>query len=69
MKEPKNLMSGLLEEISRNRELQQMYAEIGTAGIFGLNILRQKIAYAERAIASGDITEMISAYTQLQESK
>lgn len=69
MEETKNLMTGLLEEMNRNRELQQMYAEIGMPGMFGLAILKRLHSRAELAIATGDVIEMVAVFQEMKESK
>lgn len=67
-KSNKNLMTSLLEEISRNRELLKEYESI-PVGQFGAYIIRTNIDNAEKAIASGDLTGMIVAYEQLKDSQ
>jgi len=61
-----NLIEGIQEELKRCRELKAVYESIGPAGAFGLSVVNQSIIRAEKAVASGDVTEMLCAYRNLQ---
>jgi hypothetical protein len=63
-----NLISGLMDEITRNREILREYEAIGAAGIFGATILRYSIVKAEQAIRDGDTVGMLYAYNDLKET-
>lgn len=64
-----NLMEGLLKELNRNREYLQRYKEIGSSGVFGAAIIQDKIDKAEKAIAKGDVVEMLVCYNELQKTE
>lgn len=61
-----NLMDGLFEEMNRCRELAKVYESIGPAGAFGRAMILQDISRAEKAIASGDVVQMVEAYKALE---
>lgn len=52
-------------EQERVRDLLPMYDAIPT-GIFAATMMRQSLAMAEQAAASGDIVAMIAAYKDLK---
>ena len=66
-------MSSLAEELpkeqARVREMLGYYKEIGPIGAFGATMIELSLQKADRAIISGDITQMITAYKELQEIK
>jgi hypothetical protein len=62
----RNLVEGLLDEMNRCRELVKQYGEIGPAGAFGRAAIEQDIKNAEKALAGGDVVEMIQAFKALQ---
>ena len=63
-----NLMSGLLSEMNRVRELITEYKSLPNgAGMFGATIMKHKIEVAERSISSGDIVDMLIQYQKLKE--
>lgn len=64
-----NLIEGLQQEITRNRELLSEYESIGAAGIFGATFIRQDIAAAEKTIATGDTIAMMQMYEKLKDNK
>jgi hypothetical protein len=64
-----NLMDGLMDELNRNRELLKEYEAIGPTGVFGAAFLRQVINRGEQSIRSGNVIEMLQAYSELKESK
>ncbi len=61
----KNLAEALPKEQQRVRELLDIYDAIPT-GVFAATLMRQALARAEMASASGDVAAMIAAYTELQ---
>ncbi len=61
-----NLMEGLLEELNRNRQLKLDYDEIGTAGTFGATMIQADIDAGEKAIGTGDVTEILRVYQSLK---
>ena len=63
-----NIISGLIKEIHRNRELLVEYEKIPT-GFFGASVIREKISRAEKAVESGCVVEMVTAYKELQRSE
>ncbi len=62
-----NLVEGLHNEIVTARDRLKLYEEIPT-GAFGAAFLKVDIATAERALASGDVIEMVRAYQNLKGS-
>ena len=60
-----NLVDGLHEQMDRARELRKRYENI-TTGHFGTVIIDLTIKQAERSIASGDVAEMMTAYSALE---
>ena len=57
----------LPREIERVQELLVIYNNIGPAGAFGATMLRLALGRATRAMAEGDLPEMIRAYQDLKE--
>ena len=64
----KNLAEGLQKELTRNRELLQMYRDIPTGG-FGAMMIQNDITGAEEAIKAGDVVKMLTAYKKLEASE
>lgn len=56
----------LPKEIERCQELLTAYAEIGPAGNLGAAMIKQDISRAVKALASGDVVEMMRAYEALK---
>ena len=56
-----NLMQGLLDQMNRCREVLSEYERI-PEGAIGAMLIKQDIANAEAAIASGDVVQMVRAY-------
>lgn len=56
-------------ELARNRQLLELYREIGPAGSFGAAMIQADIEAAEQALASGDVVEMLRAYPKLRDNK
>jgi hypothetical protein len=61
----KNLTEALPEEQQRVRELLPIYDAIPT-GVFAATMMRQSLARAEQAAASGDVVAMLAAYEDLR---
>lgn len=59
------LADALLNEQQRVRELLPLYDAIPT-GIFAATMMRQSLARAEQAVASGDGVAMLAAYEDLK---
>jgi hypothetical protein len=59
------LAEALPKEQQRVRELLPLYDEIPT-GIFAATMMRQSLARAEQAAASGDVIAMLTAYEDLK---
>jgi len=64
-----NLIEGLQKEAERRRKILKSYEDIGVAGIFGATLLKYDINRAEKAIANGDVVEMLSVYKKLSEAE
>ena len=62
-----SLSDALPKELARVREVLGHYKEIGAAGVFGAAMIEQSLSAADKAIISGDIVEMITAYKDLQD--
>ena len=63
-----NLLEGIQKEQKRLREeLIPLYETIGPAGIVGIAMMKASIDGGDRAIASGDVVEMLRACRDLQE--
>ena len=56
-------------EMARNRELSQVYADLGPVGMFGKAGIDGDLAAAEKASAEQDLPAMIAAYQQLRANK
>ena len=56
-------------EMARNRELSQIYADLGPVGAFGKAGIDADLDAAERACAEQDLPAMIAAYQQLRANK
>lgn len=62
----KTLGTALPAEQKRCRELLCQYEKIGSAGMFGAIIIRQKLDKADKAVISCDPVAMLSAYEELK---
>jgi len=60
-----NLIEGMQEEMNRCCELLKLYEQTPT-GVFGATMIKQGISNAEKAIASGDVIEMLKSYEDLK---
>jgi len=67
--QPQNLMDGLMNELSRNRELLKEYEAIGPAGAFGAHFIKTAIKHGEDAIRTGDVIQMLQAYSELKDTQ
>lgn len=66
----KSLGEALPEEMARVRDVvMPAYQEIGASGIFALAFMRGSLDLAAKALAEGDVIEMIRIYKELQEYK
>ncbi len=64
------LGEALPKEMARVRDvLMPRYLEIGPAGMFALTLMRADLDRAAKAMAEGDVAEMIRAYQSLKEFK
>lgn len=52
-------------EIKRNQELKKIYDGIPT-GFIGASMIQQDIDYAVKALAEGDIVNILQAYQKLK---
>ena len=63
-------MSSVAEELpkeqARVREVLGHYKEIGAAGVFGVTMIEQSLACADKAVMSGDVVAMIIAFDDLK---
>ncbi len=64
------LADALPREMARVRdELIPAYQSIGPAGAFGIMMLRASLDGAAKALASGDVIEILRSYNELKESQ
>lgn len=56
----------ILVELKRNRELLQMYKDIGPAGSFGYAMINMDIDAAEKALAENDVIAILQSYEKLK---
>lgn len=54
-------------EQERLRELIDAYRDIGPAGAYGLHIIRQVLARADKAAAEHDTVAMLRAYKEMKD--
>lgn len=67
MSEQLTLGEALPKEMARVRdELMPLYLEIGPAGQFALALMRQDLDAAAKALAEGDVVEMMRVYQSLK---
>jgi hypothetical protein len=64
--ETTTLGDALPKEMARVRELLPMYREIGPAGFFALTMMNNDLDRAAKAMAAGDVVEMIRVYQSLK---
>lgn len=63
------LSKALPREQARVRELLVAYKELGPNGAFGAAMIEQDLQRADKAIISGDLVAMITAYKELRDCK
>ena len=56
-------------EMARNRELSQIYADLGPVGAFGKAGIDADLVFAEKACTEQDLPAMIAAYQLLKANK
>lgn len=62
-----SLGEALPREMTRVRdELMPMYLDIGAAGLPALTLMRGALDAAQKALAEGDVVEMIRCYEDLK---
>lgn len=67
MNDPDNIVSGIQQQCERLRTtVLPEYDAIPTGG-FGAAMIRADIKHAERAIASGDVLDMLRVYKTLKD--
>lgn len=58
----------LPKEMARVRDvLMPRYQEIGPAGVFAIMMMRMALDKAAKALAEGDVVEIIRAYQELKD--
>lgn len=63
------LADALPREMARVRDhVLPHFVELGPVGIFGATFIRADLDAAARALASGDVVEMIRLYKELKET-
>ena len=68
MAETKNLMEGLLDEITRVTELIAEYKSLPkNAGLLGAMLMHQQVNRAKERISIGDTIGMMQSYKELKE--
>ena len=64
---PDTVGTALPREMARVRdELMPLYREIGAPGLFALGLMRIDLDKAAKALAEGDVVEMIRCYNALK---
>ena len=61
------LGDALPREMDRVTKLIETYASIGPAGRFAIAMMRQDLSRAAKAMAEGDIGEMMATYQSLKD--
>lgn len=61
-----NLAEGIVAEIRRVSEILPLYDAIPT-GIFAATMMRAALNRAQKAMADGDVIEMLRCYEELKE--
>lgn len=62
-----NLMSGLLDEIDRNKELLKLYEELpDNAGGLAVTFLKLDLLNARKAIEENDVVKMLQVFQALK---
>jgi hypothetical protein len=62
-----NLMEGLLSQMNRVRNVIKEYEQLpGGVGMIGASLMKIDIQKAERAIATGDVIQMLQCYSALE---
>jgi len=56
-------------EQERVRELMDLYRDVGPAGAFALLMLKQVLARADKAMASGDVVAILRSYQEMRDCK
>ncbi|MCB8880077.1 hypothetical protein ACELLULO517_07510 [Acidisoma cellulosilytica] len=65
-----SLGDALPREMTRVRDhVLPHYVELGPVGIFGVTMIRKDLDDAARAMAAGDLIEMIRCYKALKETQ
>ena len=59
------LIEGIQVEQARVRELLKEY--VGPSGMLGTIMLKQAIQHGDKAVASGDVVDMLAAHRELKE--
>ena len=67
--EPNTVGDDFSRQQERARRILSIYEGIGPAGAFGAAHIRQTITEAERAMAGGDIIQILQSYEALKEIK
>jgi hypothetical protein len=64
-----SLGEALPKEQARVRELKKIYESLGLAGAFSAYMMELSLAAADKAVISGNVTDMIVAYEDLKRYK
>lgn len=64
--EPTTLADGLVEEMSRCRELVSQYKALGPVGAFGACLIADAMDRTSRAMLEGDTAQMVRCYQLLK---
>jgi len=66
MSEVTSLGEALPLEIERCQEMLAQYVAIGPSGLFGAMMIRPALSKAIKALAEGDVVQMIRSYEELK---
>ena len=69
MRKDATLADQLPVEIKRNRELSQIYADLGPVGVFGKMAIDADLVFAETVCAEQNLAGMLTAYARLKDNK
>jgi hypothetical protein len=61
-----NIIEGIQEQQKSCMKLIKIYESLGPVGTFGKLAIQQEIDAADRAIAAGDVIEMMAVYKRLE---
>ncbi len=64
-----DMITGVQDEIARNKSVLKMYEDIGANGAFGAAMIKGAITRAEASIADNDVVAMVNCLSELRETQ